>query len=71
MNDYEIAQIGPDWQEGIFAEPLTGDEEKSVREYINGRLREWRIDAEEEYLNFYICLAWAEWTISTNNPFTM
>jgi len=59
--DYEIAQIGSDWQEGISAEPLTGDEEKSAREYINSMLREWRISTEDEDLNSWIIRAWEQW----------
>lgn len=60
-NKSGIAQIGEDWQEGVY-EPLSGDEELSARTFINVRLVQWGITTDDNNLNDYIARAWDEWT---------
>ena len=56
----KIAQIGTDWQDGV-PEPLYGEEEAAARNYINGKLLQWGIAADDDNLNDYIVRAWDEW----------
>ena len=60
VKEMEFAQIGTDWQQEA-ANPLTGEEEESARDYINSKLIKWEIALGDENINDYIMRAWDEY----------